>query len=331
MQRIIQAGLGEMGRQWAETVAASRRWEATAYVDPDRKNLMDAASRHGMPPDRCFQSVPEALAAIEADALLDVAPADTRARNALAAFDWELDVLCEKPLASRLADAKNLAEAAERMQRILLVAQDYRYQPAVETLRRQIAQQRIGAVGYVDIHFHRGPRWDNYREQMAYPLILDMTIHHVDMLRFLLDSDVRSVRVSSHAPGWSWFKGDAMVMAQWEMENGVVANYSASWVSRGWETPWNGQWRIEGEKGALLLEDDVPYFSNKPSSRRKLAPVKMRNHRQAALLAEFGRCVTQRAEPQTSARRNLNSLAATHAMVRAAKRGGRVNLRELLR
>lgn len=331
MKRVIQAGLGEMGLVWADAVARSRQWEAAAYVDPDNKHLMAAAARHGMPPDRCFTSLPEALRAVEADALLDVTPPACRRAVCEAAFDWDLDVLCEKPLADSVRDAKALAKRAESADCILMVAQDYRHQPAVEAMRRAIAGGRIGDVGYVCIEFHRGPRWDNYREQMAHPLLLDMAIHHVDLLRCLLGADVAAVTTASFNPAWSWFKGDAAVMAQWEMDNGALANYCASWVSRGWETPWNGHWRIEGSKAALLLEGDEAYTSAKPGSRRKLAPAAMPRTRQAHLLVAFAQAVDSRAEPETSARRNLNSVAATHAMVRAAKLGRRVKLSELVR
>ncbi|GAB4439166.1 MAG: hypothetical protein Fur0044_35780 [Anaerolineae bacterium] len=38
-----------------------------------------------------------------------------------------------------------------------------------------------------------------------------------------------------------------------EFANGVVAAYNDSWCSTGKETPWNGHWRFECERGVIWL------------------------------------------------------------------------------
>ena len=107
-------------------------------------------------------------------------------------------------------------------------------------------------MGYVGVTFHKGPHFGGYREEMAYPLVLDMSIHHFDMIRCMFDTDVRAVQAASVNAPWNWNKGDATVMAQLTLMNRVVVNYFGSWVASGAETPWNADWRIEGSKGVLL-------------------------------------------------------------------------------
>ncbi len=331
MRRIIQVGVGGMGRGWTDRIAESERWEAAAYVDTDRKNLMAAAARHRMPRARCFTDVDTALRTIEADALLDVTPQQFRKGVCCAAFEHGLPVMSEKPLADNLRNAKTIVRRAEKMGVTYMVAQNYRYQAPIQTVRRFIEKGRLGDMGYVGVLFHKGPKFGGFREQMAFPLVLDMSIHHFDLMRCLLGADVNVVQATSVNAPWNWNKGDATVMAQLEFTNGVAVNYFGSWVSLGRETNWNADWRFEGSKGVLLLEQDEVAFSDKPGRKRKVPLVKWPVCHQAYLLEAFADALDTGTEPETSGRRNLNSLATTWAVVRAAKEKRRVEVGELLR
>jgi len=330
MRRIIQVGVGGMGAGWTDHVAQSKDWEAAAYVDTSKKNLMAAAARHGMPKARCFTALDEALRCIEADALLDVTPQQFRKQVCCEALKHGLDVLSEKPLADNLRNAKAIIACGKRMGRTHMVAQNYRYQPIVQTVKRFVAKGRLGEPGYVGVEFHKGPKFGGFREQMAYPLVLDMSIHHFDMLRCIFETDIRAVQATSIDAPWNWNKGDATVMAQLELANGVCANYFASWVTRGAETGWNANWRFEGSKGVLRWHDDALWFSNKPNGERAVPLVKWPTSHQAYLLEAFASALDSGAEPETSARLNLNSFAATYAVVRAIKEKRRVTLGDTL-
>ena len=331
MRTIIQVGVGGMGGGWTDCVAESRQWQAAAYVDTNRKNLTAAAERRGVPKDRCFSNLKRALDTVEADALLDVTPQKFRKATCCAALERGLHVLSEKPLADSLRNAKAIIACAEKAGRTFMVAQNYRYQPVAQTVRRFIEKGRLGEVGYAGVTFLKGPRFGGFREQMAYPLVLDMSIHHFDLMRCIFGADIESVQASSVNAPWNWNKGDATVMAQLILDNGVVVNYFGSWVSKGAETNWNANWRFEGSKGVLLWEDDSLAFSNRPGRKRAVPLIKMRKTHQAYLLEAFAKALDTGAEPETSGRLNLNSLAATYAVVRAAEKKRLVRLSELVK
>lgn len=331
MKRIIQVGVGGMGVGWTNRIAESKRWEAVAYVDVNRKNLAAAAARHGMPKSRCFTDLKKALERTEADALLDVTPQQFRRGVCTAALRRGLHVLAEKPLADCIRNAKAIVECAVRHRRIFMVAQNYRYQAGAQTVKEFVQSGRLGEVGYVGVLFHKGPHFGGFREEMAYPLVLDMSIHHFDLMRCILGGDIRTVQaVSINAP-WNWNKGDATVMAQLETTTGATVNYFGSWVSRGWETSWNGEWRFEGSQGVLLWEADGVFFSDKPDRKEAVPYVEFPIEHQAYLLEAFADALDTGVEPDTSGRRNLNSLAATYAVVKAARERRRVRVSELLK
>jgi predicted dehydrogenase len=319
-----------MGVTWTHCVAASKRWQAAAYVDTDRQALEDAARRHGMPAERCFTDLRTALRDVEADALLDVTPQKFRKAVCCAAFDRGLHVLAEKPLADSLKNAKAIIAHAAKRRRTFMVAQNYRYQAIAQTVKRFIASGRLGTLGYIGISFHKGPHFGGYREQMSYPLVLDMSIHHVDLVRCVTGADIDAVEALSVAAPWNWNQGDATIVANMELTNGVAVCYFGSWVASGAETPWNADWRIEGSKGVLLWENDRLWFSNKPDQRRPVRLIQWPVSHQTFLLEAFARALDGKTEPETSGRRNLNSLATTYAIVRAAQTRRRVVVRGLL-
>ncbi len=331
MKRIIQVGVGGMGNVWTERVAESNKWEAAAYVDSNEVNLLAAADKHGMPNTRCFTDVMEAINEVEAEALLDVTPQQVRRSVCTTALDRGLHVLSEKPLADTLKNAKAIVDKAAKQERIYMVAQNYRYQPQPQAARKFIAEQKLGAVGYAAVQFFKGPRFGGFREQMEFPLVLDMSIHHFDLMRCILDADVEFVSGVTMSAPWNWNKGDATAMLQLEMSNGAVVNYTGSWVSTGWETPWNANWRFEGEKGVLLWENDELWFSDKPDKRRKAPVAKMKQTHQAHLLDAFAKAIDTGEEPETSGRRNLNSLAATFAAVKAMQSKRRIRVSDLIK
>jgi predicted dehydrogenase len=119
-------------------------------------------------------------------------------------------------------------------------------------------------------------------------------------------------------------------MAQLELSRGIQVNYFGSWVATGVETSWNADWRIEGSKGVLVWRDDTLRFSNKPSGLKKIPLVKWPVAHQAYLLRAFSTGLDTGVEPETSGNRNLNSLATTYAVVRAAGEGRRVMVSEML-
>lgn len=329
-RRIVQVGVGSMGRTWALRLRESKHWEAVAYVDVSPESLRAAQEACAVPAERCYTDLAKALREVEADALLDVTPQQYRKEVCTAAFERGLDVLCEKPLADSLRNAKTLVKRAEKAGVTLMVAQNYRYQSPAQTAKRFIRGGQPGEIGYVSIRFCKGPHFGGYREEMAYPLVLDMSIHHFDLIRGILGVDVAAVQATSVDAPWNWNKGDATVMAQLELSNGAVANYFGTWVAQGAETTWNGDWRFEGSEGVLLWEDDALSFSNRPDRRRKVPPVKWPLAHQACLLKEFAQALNEGRAPETSGRDNLNSLATTYAVVRSARERRRVSLNEML-
>jgi predicted dehydrogenase len=188
----------------------------------------------------------------------------------------------------------------------------------------------MGRISAVSVEFHKGPHFGGFREAMPYPLIIDMSIHHFDLMRYLIGSDAVSVYGRSWNPAWSWFKGDASASVMVAFENGVTASYNGSWCATGRETSWNGNWRFDCENGVVTMVDDTVYiqrwigaqgFNNLYTEVEPVPYIELSRMGQAHLLYEFYEAVKHGIPPATTCQDNLKSLSIVFGAVESFKSG----------
>lgn len=109
-----------------------------------------------------------------------------------------------------------------------------------------------GGLVAVAIDLRRDAVAEGHRDlDIPDPLLADMAIHHVDLLRFVLGREPLEVIARSWNPVGSPFRHDASAVLVAIFEGGLVASWRGSWLSRGPATPWAGEWVIEAEAGQI--------------------------------------------------------------------------------
>ena len=337
--RVIQLGIGGMGNTWLNAARRSDVVEYAGFVEINDDIAREQAAAYGLDPAAIYKTLPEALNKLDADAVIDVTPPQFHKANSLTALEAGLPVLSEKPLANTLEDAQAIVAKAQETGLTHMVAQNYRYRPLARTIKAVLDSGELGAVGAVQAEFYKGPHFGGFREEMRHPLIIDMAIHHFDMMRFFLGSDAIEISARSWNPPWSWFDGDASAAAQVVFASGAHASYAGSWCSQALETSWNANWRFECEKGVLLVEDDRVYIqrllsvndgarglANVHDDKRSVPLVGMEREGQDYLLHEFYQAVTQGKAVGTPAQDNIHTTELVFGVVRACDSGGTVKL-----
>jgi predicted dehydrogenase len=333
--KIIQVGIGGMGNTWLNTILNSSEVEYAALVEVNEDIVRQQAEKYGLDRALIFRSLPEALAAVSANGVIDVTPPIFHRDVSTTALEAGLPVLSEKPLADTLDAAAAIVQKANETGLLHMVAQNYRYHVPIQTLKRVLAAGELGRIGAVTVEFFKGPHFGGFREEMAQPLIIDMAIHHFDLMRFFLESEPVSVFGRSWNPPWSWYKGDASASVSLEFANGVRVAYNGSWCSTGQETPWNAHWRFECERGVITLQEDRVYvqprndeildrgsygqFKNEQVTEVK--PVEPAYVAQAYLLHEFYEAVTQHKAAATTCHDNIKSLGIVFNVVKSCETG----------
>lgn len=331
--------MGMWGRDWAwRVVPEIKEVQAVGYVDPEQSSLDDLSQELPGAEDRCFRSLEQAIIATRPQALLITTPLQFHASAVARAIEAGLHVLVEKPFARDVSTAGELVAAAERKGVVLMVSQNYRFFPAVRKVAHLLSEGSLGDLYEVSIDFrrysaatatHRARHHDD--EQ---PLLVDMSIHHFDLLRMLLGREPDRISCETRSPRWTSFAGPTVAVAAISFGD-VLVGYRGSWVSAGPITPWAGEWRMEFERGAIdwtsrgdngALADRVVVRRHGAGARtQRLSPMAIDRW---GTLTEFAAAIRDGREPQCSGRDNLGTIAFMSAAVESAERGTAVSMRE---
>jgi predicted dehydrogenase len=209
---------------------------------------------------------------------------------------------------------------------LLMVSQSRRYFNHLAAFRDVVAG--LGALGTVNAQFFHEDHEPGFREEMAHPLLVDGSIHHFDILRYVTDDAPIAVRCTSWNPPWSWFAGDASATAEFELASGARFVYAGSRCTSGLETSWNADWRAYGERGAAAWNGDDVVLADAEGIGFEVSdgPEGIEGS-----LADFVASLRAGVTPQNEVRANVLSLALVEAAVRSSDLGGeRVVISELL-
>lgn len=339
--RILQAGMGGFGRSWAATVIPEvEDVVLVGCVDIDHASLEKTRTLLDLPPDAYVHSLDQALATIECDAVLCTTVLAAHIPVVMTALSAGKHVLVEKPFAPTLDEAALAVDTAESAGLTLMVSQNYRFFPAVQAVQAVVAGGELGEPQAVYIDFRRYDNTAPYGRHVHYdvpqPLLVDMAIHHFDLMRAVLGREPLEVDCRSWNPSWSKYREPAAAAATLLFDGGTTVSYRGSWLSPGVHTPWAGKWRIEFPEcelswtsrggGDVGDSDDAAGIQRLGGRSRKLQLPTLPHLDRAGSLAAFRDAVQTGVEPETSGRRNIPTLALTMAAVRSAETGLPVRL-----
>ena len=214
MLRLGIVGAGIMGANHARIARAVRDASVTHVVDPDigRAGQLAAAVGAEAAPDI------DGIAG-HIDAAVVAVPSDLHHDIGLELMKAGIHVLVEKPLATTIADAEALAEAAEVNGVTLMVGHVERFNPAVLELDRL-----LGDVVHV-----AAARVSPFSPRIREDVITDLMIHDLDVVRSIagcgvVDVECMAMRVHSDT--------EDLATALLRFENGMTANLTASRVGQ---------------------------------------------------------------------------------------------------
>ena len=332
----VLVGLGVHGKRWAGICRKHPAVEIVAYVGRSEQSRQSAAVTWEIPAARMHASLEQAIDAAAPDFVLDVTSPASHRNVALTSFAAGLPVLGEKPMSDSYRAAAEMVAAAERAECIHMITQQQRFAPQPRLTRRMLEDGVIGEPGQLDISFFVpwADKPGTHYVTEPHMFLLDMGCHHFDTMRYVLGAEPEAVRVISWNPSWGWHAGDASHVAVFEFSGGLMAIHRATGCSNGAQTPWSGNWRLEGPSGSITWEDDRVFLSHehraaRPQRAQIACPSAAPEAGPVAALEEFISALDAGREPECSSRDNLKTMAMTYAAVRSAQQGRRVCLTEL--
>jgi predicted dehydrogenase len=207
-------GAGTFGKNHLRVIHQSEHAVLSGALDLDPQRAQQAAALHGCP---VFASIEELVA--QSDAAVVVTPTVTHADIGCRLMEAGLDVLVEKPIASDLASARALLDAAGRYGRILQVGHLERFNPAVIALLPLLTKPLFFEV-------HRLSEFSP--RSLDVDVVLDLMIHDLDIVLSIVGQAPEEVR----AAGISILSSKVDIAnVRLQFPGGVIANLTASRVS----------------------------------------------------------------------------------------------------
>jgi UDP-N-acetyl-2-amino-2-deoxyglucuronate dehydrogenase len=204
------------------------------------------------------------LLSLRPDVLHVCLPHYLHASVTLEALEHGMNVLCEKPLALSLADCdRMIAKAKEKNLKLGCVFQT-RYNESVQVLRQKRLDGVFGGLltARSYLAWNRAPEyyassdWKGSWEKEGGGVLIDQAIHSLDRVRYLVGSEVVSLRGRIFNDGHPYLPVEDTALASIRFKNGCLYNLYA-YDYNGIDTPITIE--IVGTKGVFGLIQDVGY------------------------------------------------------------------------
>jgi predicted dehydrogenase len=235
LPRLGFLGVGWIGLLRLKSLAQSGAGTIVAVADPAAERAHEV--RVVAPGCELAGTLAELLD-LELDGIVIATPSALHAEQAVHALEHGHAVFCQKPLARTAAETQRVIAAARAADRLLGVDLSYRYTSALRRVRHLVRSGAIGAVHTVDLTFHNayGPSasWARDPALAGGGCVIDLGIHLIDMLLWVLDHPVEHVHGTRYARGVRLASGDVdvcedLALATIELRGGCSARVACSW------------------------------------------------------------------------------------------------------
>jgi predicted dehydrogenase len=162
-----------------------------AICDLDQERAQALADRYDIP--KTYTDWREMFERERPDVVSVCLPNVLHRELTLAALEAGAHVLCEKPLATSVAEAHEMFDAATKAGRLLMAAQHLRFDPPVRAIKRVIESGALGEIYHAEANAMRRlgiPTWGLFHQKAASaggPL-LDIGVHMLDQTIWLIDN-----------------------------------------------------------------------------------------------------------------------------------------------
>jgi predicted dehydrogenase len=313
--------------------------EIVALCDRDQDRLARTAEAFGI--ERTYTDAGAMLGAEDLD-FVDIATTAPSHRPLVElAAGAGLHVICQKPFAPTMEDARAMVAAVERAGRVLMVHENFRWQSA---LRRVIAAVRQGAIGTP--FFGRVSFRSSYDVYAAQPylaeserfIVEDLGIHILDVARALFGDATRIAATTKRVN--PRIRGEDVATMLLSHESGATSVVDCSYATRRRpETFPETLLEIDGTDGTLRLDAGYKLVIQAGAETvEDVSPPVLpwaerpwHNIQESvqAIQQHFVKCLAEGRSPETSGADNLKTLALVEAAYRSAEEGRTVELAEI--
>jgi D-apiose dehydrogenase len=296
------------------------RAKVVAIADPSTAAAKSRAATFGIP--QVFSSAAQMIERAGLDAVDVAAPREYHAEVVLLAADHQLPVLCQKPLAPTYAQARELAALVEGRIR-LMVHENWRFRPYYRELAKWLHEQRIGDVVQAQMTLlSSGLLPDEngglpmivrqpFIAKLDRALVMEVLIHHIDTLRFLLgDMQLRYARLGHMSPA---IRGEDRAFLAFETGQGAPVALLSNVAVHGQPASLVDRLIVIGKRGTITLSGDTLRCVGDSPARLTYDMPACYSQSYTDTIAHFVECLRTGAPFETAPEDNLRTLELVEA------------------
>lgn len=299
-----------------------------AIADADETRLAEAGRRFEV--DALYTRYEAVLERKDVQAVVICTANAEHVGPTLAAAQAGKHVLCEKPIATTIADARAMIQACQEHGVILQIAFVCRYDPLYQTARAMLEEGELGDL-LAMIGGNRGkrpPGWFQDPMRAGGGAILDHSVHVTDLMRWYTQDEVIEVYAEMGCLLPPEIPVEDCGLVALRFARGCIGVVDPSWLYPSSFPAYGDMWmEILGTRGALYLDDRRPVLALYPregSPSIRWLPFGADADR--AMLEHFLKCVVGEAEPLATGEDGLRALEIALAAYRSAAHGRPVRL-----
>jgi predicted dehydrogenase len=162
-------------------------------------------------------------------------------------------ILAQKPLAMDHATSLKVAEACKAAGKVLSVNQNMRFDQSMRVLKDILDRGDLGTPVLATIEMRAIPHWQPFLKDYGRLTLLNMSIHHLDVLRYLFGDPAEITTVARKDPRTPFDHTDGITVSTLKFPSGVLAvSIEDVWTGPkqdGFDSDIYIKWRVEGTDG----------------------------------------------------------------------------------
>ncbi|ESX43667.1 MULTISPECIES: Gfo/Idh/MocA family oxidoreductase [unclassified Mesorhizobium] len=253
-------------------------------------------------------------------------------------------ILAQKPLALSVDEAVKLRDEAAKSGKILSVNQNMRYDQSMRVLKQIIDSGALGDIVFAQIDMHAIPHWQTFLQDYDRLTLANMSVHHLDVLRFLFGDPSEIATLTRKDPRTTFEHSDGITVSTLRFPSGVLAvSLEDVWSGprqEGYEDDQHINWRVDGTKGVAKgtigwpkgVASTLTYASTKTTGGEWVSPswdTMWFPHAFIGVMEQLQHAVKTGAPPALSVADNVKTMALVEAGYRSMAQGRTVKLSEI--
>ena len=290
---------------------------------------------------------PEALIADPAIEILDIAyPPDLQPALIRVALKQPhiKAILAQKPLALGLSEAIALRDEAAKAGKLLSVNQNMRYDQSMRVLKQLLDAGDLGEIVFAQIDMHAIPHWQGFLADYDRLTLANMSVHHLDVLRFLFGEPTEITTQTRKDPRTTFDHSDGITVSTLRFPSGVLAlSLEDVWSgprAEGYDNDQHISFRVDGTLGVAKgtigwptgAASTLTYASQKTTGGKWVTPkwdTMWFPHAFSGVMEQLQHAVATGTQPALTVADNVKTVALIEAGYKSIALGRTVKLSEI--